>query len=82
MSRVQETFTHSNLYFVPGKLFEDNIDLLTRYKPKLMSMITSEFYAPEFLKPELKDRVTIRVENMKKPVNLPHLILMEAQKKI
>ena len=47
-----------------------------------MSMITSQFNAPEFLKPELEQRVTIRVENMKKPVNLPHLILMEAQKKI
>ena len=31
VSRVQETFTHNNLYFLPGKYFTSNIDLLTRY---------------------------------------------------
>ena len=69
----QETFTHNNLYFMPGKFFEDNINLLTRYNPKLLSSITSSFFKPPFLMPELKDRVTIKVENMMKTVNLPHI---------
>ena len=73
VSRVQEIFTHANLYFVPGKVFSDKIDLLTRYRPKLMLMITSQFYAPDFLKPELENRITMKVENMKKLENLPHL---------
>ena len=71
--RVQETFTHDNLYFVPGKLFEDNIDLLKGYNSKLLPIITSSFFQPPFLMPVLQDRVTVKVENMKKTMNLPHI---------
>ena len=58
---------------MPGKLFEEIIDLLTRYWLRLISLITRQFYASEFLKPELKYRLTVRVENMKKTETLPHL---------
>ena len=75
VSRVQELFTYPNLYFVPGNLFSDNVDLLTRYRPKLMSHITPQFYSPSFLQPKVQDRVTVKVENMKKmeEEQLPHL---------
>ena len=44
--RVQEVFGHSNLFFAPGKIFEQGVDLLTRYRPKLLSLITNELYSP------------------------------------
>ena len=66
VSRVQEVFTYSNLYFVPGKTFEQGVDLLTRYRPRLSRLITNEFYSPSWLKPENKDRITVKVTEMKK----------------
>ena len=73
VSRVQEVFTYSNLYFVPGKTFEQGVDLLTRYRPRLLKLITNEFYSPSWLKPENKDRITVKVTEMKKAENLPYL---------
>ena len=70
---VQETFTHDNLYFVPGKYFTSNINLLTRYDLKILSKISQDFFQPQFLMPELKDRVNVKVENTRKTVDLPHM---------
>ena len=48
VSRVHDLwFPHlDNLFFAPGKTFKNSVDLLTRYKTNLLSLITSEFYAP------------------------------------
>ena len=73
VSRVQEIFTYSNLHFVPGKTFEEGLDLLKRYPPPLLKLITNKFYSPSWLKPENKDRNTVKVTEMKKAENLPHL---------
>ena len=73
VSRVQETFSHANLFYAPGKLFETGVDLLTRYRPKLMSLITNQFFSPDLLKAEIPDRPTVPVADMRKAENLPHL---------
>ena len=39
----------------------------------MMSKISQDFFQPPFLMPELKDRVTVKVENMRKTVDLPHM---------
>ena len=73
VSRVQEVFTHSNLFFAPGRIFEQGVDLLTRYRPRLLSLISNEFYSPSWLLPEIPDRITVKVTEMRKAKNLPHL---------
>ena len=72
VSRVKEVFTRSNLFFAPSKIFENGVDLLTKYRPKLMTLISNQFYSPDWLKPEIPDRLTIKVANMRKAQNLPH----------
>ena len=57
---VQEVLGYSHLFFAPGNLFADNVDLLTRYRLRLLSLITDQFYAPDFLNPEVNDRLTVR----------------------
>ena len=71
VSRIQEIFPPENLFFAPGKVFGESIDLLTRYRPNLSKLITEQFYAPDFLKPEVDDRITLKVENMRKKEDLP-----------
>ena len=46
-----------------------------RYQPHLKSLLSKEFYRPSFLLPEIQDRVTIKVTNMRKQSEeaLPHL---------
>ena len=39
----------------------------------MLSLITNEFYAPSWLLPEIEDRITVRVANMRKAENLPHV---------
>ena len=39
VSRVQKVFDQPNLFFAPGRIFEQGVDLLTRYRPILMSLI-------------------------------------------
>ena len=75
VSRVQEVFTTDRLYFAPGATFSQSVDLLTRYRPHLQTLISEEFYRPSWLLPEIADRVTVRVEHMRKQPEetLPHL---------
>ena len=77
VSRVQDLWDlHlENLFFAPGETFHNNVDLLTRYQPHLKSLLSKEFYRPSFLLPEIQDRVTIKVTNMRKQSEeaLPHL---------
>ena len=40
VSRVQEVFTTDNLYFAPGATYSQSVDLLTRYRPHMESLIT------------------------------------------
>ena len=35
--------------------------------------ISQDFFQPPFLMPELEDRVTVKVENMRKTADLPHM---------
>ena len=72
VSCVQETFGYKNLFYLPGSYFSTNIDLLTRYDVKILSKISQDFFQPPFLMPELEDRVTVKVENMRKTADLPH----------
>jgi hypothetical protein len=73
ISRVQEMFGYDNLHYAPGHLFESNVDLLTRYDVNLLSKVTEDFYSPEFLKPEIQNRLTTPVKDMVKVDHLPHL---------
>lgn len=77
VSRVQDLWDPhlENLYFAPGETFHNNVDLLMRYQPHLKSLLSKEFYRPSFLLPEIQDRVTIKVTNMRKQSEeaLPHL---------
>ena len=75
VSRVQEVFTTDRLYFAPGSTFSQSVDLLTRYRPHLQTLISEEFYRSSWLLPEIADRVTMRVEHMRKQPEetLPHL---------
>ena len=77
VSRVQEVFTHPNLYFAPGKIFQQGVDLLTRYRPKLMTLISNQFYSPNWLLLEIPNRVTVKVTDMRKTKNLPHLCVKQ-----
>ncbi|MCP4482174.1 MAG: hypothetical protein GY817_05220, partial [bacterium] len=72
-SRVQEMFGYANLYYAPGALFADCVDLLTRYDPRLLERIGPEFYSPSFLLPTIDKRATTPVEDMVKVDHLPHL---------
>ena len=69
VARVQDTFggggADSGLYFAPGAIFADSIDLMTRYNPQIAQKITSEFYSPTFLKPRVAQRCTTHVSKMK-----------------
>ena len=56
VSWVQEVFSNSNLYFVPGKTFKQGVDLLLRYRPRLLMLITNKIYSPSWLKPENKKK--------------------------
>ena len=62
-ARMQDTFgaggEDSGLFYAPGATFAQAIDLLTRYDPHIATKITSEFYAPSFLKPRVENRCTI-----------------------
>ena len=75
VSRVQEVFTTDRLYFAPGATFSQSVDLLTRYRPHLQTLISEEFYRPSWMLPEIANRVTMRVEHMRKQPEetLPHL---------
>ena len=76
-ARVQDTFgggrPESSLYYAPGFTFNESIDLLTRYTPMLADKIKLEFYAPSFLKPRVKDRVTVPVADLTPVTNLPKM---------
>ena len=61
--RVHEVFTKENLFFAPRATFRKSADLLTRYKPDLK--VDKEFYSPSWLLPEIGDRVTVKVANMR-----------------
>ena len=69
VARVQDTFggggADSGLYFAPGAIFADSIDLMTRYNPQIAQKITSDFYSPSFLKPRVAQRCTTHVSKMK-----------------
>ena len=56
-----------------GKLFAESVNLFTRYRPRLLSLITSQFFSPDFNKPKNENRLTDKVEHMKMGENLPHL---------
>ena len=73
VSRVQEVFTYEKLFFAPGATFSKSVDLLTRYNPDLKE--DKEFYNPSWLLTKIEDRVTVKVENMRKQPEetLPHL---------
>ena len=77
VSRVQDLWAPhlENLFFAPGETFQHNVDLLTRYQPSLKSLLSKEFYSPSLLKPEIDNRVTVKVTDMwKQPEeSLPHL---------
>ena len=75
VSRVQEVFTTDRLYFAPGSTFSQSVNILTRYRPHLQTLISEEFYRPSWLLPEIADRVTVRVEHIRKQPeeSLPHL---------
>ena len=77
LSRVQDVrFPHlDNLYFAPGTTFSQSVDLLTRYRTDLASLITDEFYSPSWMVPEIEDQVTVKMENTRKQPEdtLPHL---------
>ena len=73
VSRVQETSGYKNLFYLSGSYFSTNIDLLTRYDVKILSKISQDFFQPPFLMPELMDRVTVKVENMRTTVDLPNM---------
>ena len=73
VSRIQEIFGYSHLHFAPGSQFSTNVDLLTHYRPQLLSLISEDFYSPKLLKPRLEDRVTTRVSDKQKIDDLPHL---------
>ena len=66
-------FGIEHLYYAPGKLCAKNVDLLTRYRLHLLLLISSKFYVPSFLKPEVQNQLTTKVLQMKKVDNLPHL---------
>ena len=73
-SRVQDTFGYAGLYYAPGEVFSQSIDLLTRYNPQIGRKITSEFYSPSFLRPTVDQRCTTHVSKMKliSDDKLPH----------
>ena len=77
VSRVQDLWAPhlDNLFFAPGETFQHNVDLLTRYQTNLARLITPEFYSPAWLKPEISNRVTVKVTDMRKQPEdtLPHL---------
>ena len=77
VSRVQEVFGYQNLFYAPGQLFDQNVDLLTRYKPNLLELIPRQFYEPDFLKEEIEDRPTTKLSVMQKLEKLPHLCTKE-----
>ena len=66
VSRVQEVFSNANRLFTPGKTFVNSVDHLTGYRPNLQTLINQEFYCPTLLLPEIGDRVTVKVEHIKK----------------
>ena len=72
---LKSVFTTDNLYFAPGATFSQSVNLLTRYCPHLQTLISQEFYSPSWLLTEIADRVTVRVEHMRKQPEetLPHL---------
>ena len=78
VARIQETFgggsEDSGLHYAPGDLFKHSVDLLTRYDRKIAEKIGPEFYAPSFLKPQLKDRQTTPIVDMVRTAEekLPH----------
>ena len=67
VSRVQDVwFPHlDNLNFAPGKTFHTSVVLLMRYQTNLSSLITDKFYSPSWMKPEIEDRVTVKVADMR-----------------
>ena len=77
MSRVQDQWAPhmNNLFFAPGEIFHQNVDILTRYQPNIAAKITNEFYSPSWMKKEIPDRVTVNVASMRKQSeeSLPHL---------
>ena len=66
VSRVQD------LWFLPSgqlilctwKSFETSVDLLTRYYTNLV--LSTEFYSPSWMKPEINNRVTAKVADIRK----------------
>ena len=78
VAQVQDTFgagrEDSCLFYAPGATFSQSIDLLTRYNPQIATKMTSEFYAPSFLKPRVDNRCTTHVSKMKmiSDTELPH----------
>ena len=51
------------------------IDLLTRYRTDLASLLSDDFSRPSWMAPKIEDRVTVKVEDMRKQPEdtLPHL---------
>ena len=73
INRVQELFGYKNLHYAPAACFETNVDLLTRYNPRLLDRIGPDFYAPAFLIPPIESRVTTPLATMTKVEKLPRL---------
>ena len=69
---------YSGLHFAPGSLFGGSVNLLTRYNPKILSKILQapeEFYRPSFLLPQVPNRQTRPVKDMRRvpDADLPHM---------
>ena len=52
VSRVQDLWAPhmDNLFFAPGDMFSQNVDILTRYQQNMATKITKEFYSPSWMK--------------------------------
>ena len=77
VSRVQDQWAPhmDHLFFAPGEIFHQNVDILTRYQPNIAAKISNEFYSPSWMKKEIPDRVTVNVASMRKQSkeSLPYL---------
>ena len=77
ISRVQDLWAPhmDNLFYAPWETFHQNVDLLTRYQTNLAQLITDKFYSPSWMKKEIPDRVTVKIDSMRKQPeqSLPHL---------
>ena len=64
VSRVQEAFTHHRMFHTAGANLIGNVDILTRYDPRLFEKINEGFYQPHWLKLPVEEQPIVPVAKM------------------